>query len=217
MIRTFLAVMLDDALRDQVVRTQLDLKQRLSRGSITDVRIAWAQPSSIHLTIRFLGDTAEDLIEPLRQGVERAIVGHEVLRIPIQRLGAFPRAQQPRVLWVGPSEQWEQCEEAKRLVELHRAVEAGCRSLGFSPDDNPFSPHVTLARVKEGERHIGRFFAKSGMCDRPLVLGSITVGSIVLVQSELRSTGSVYTKLWDMPIGRHDVNAGMFTVTCGRR
>lgn len=198
MIRTFLAVELGEDLRNKIALTQQDLRQRLGRESSKDIRITWVQPPSIHLTIKFLGDTDEERIEPLRQAVERAIAGQRTIHMPIERLGVFPRLQQPRVLWVGPSEQWEQSEDAKRLMALHRAVEDNCRSFGFAPEGRPLSPHLTLARVKEGERHLGQALAKSGVMDRPVSSGVLSVESIVLMKSELRPGGSVYTKLWEV-------------------
>jgi 2'-5' RNA ligase len=196
MIRTFLAVELGDDLRNQIRLGQQDLRQRLDRGSSKDIRITWVQPSSIHLTMRFLGDTDEELIEPIREALERAMSRFERVTMPIERLGVFPRLQHPRVLWIGPSEQWEQGDDAKRLVALHRAVEGCCQPFGFTPEDRPWSPHLTLARVKEGERHVGQALVKSGLMDRPISLGVLVVESIVLMKSELRPGGAVYTKLW---------------------
>jgi 2'-5' RNA ligase len=196
MIRTFLAVELGDDLRHQIRLVQQDLRQRLDGGFSKDIRITWVQPSSIHLTMKFLGDTDEELIGPLREALERAMSGFERVTMPIERVGVFPRLQQPRVLWVGPSEQWEQGDDAKRLTALHRAVEDGCRSFGFAPEGRPLSPHLTLARVKEGERHVGQALAKSDVMDRPMSLGVLQVESIVLMKSELQPGGAVYTKLW---------------------
>lgn len=202
-MRTFLAVELSDELHDQIKLIQQDLKQRLGRESPKGIRIAWAQPSSIHLTLKFLGDTDEQVIGPLREAIEGAVTGHGAIHIPIERLGVFPRSQQPRVLWVGPSEQWEQSDGAKRLAVLHRAVEGSCQSFGFAPEGRPFSPHLTLARVKEGERHVSQALAKSGAMDRPISLGLLAVASVVLMKSELRPTGSVYSKLWEVKLDRH--------------
>jgi 2'-5' RNA ligase len=75
-------------------------------------------------------------------------------------------------------------------------VEDGCRSFGFAPEGRPLSPHLTLARVKEGERHVGQALAKSDVMDRPMSLGVLQVESIVLMKSELQPGGAVYTKLW---------------------
>lgn len=196
MIRTFLAVELGDDLRNQIRLVQQDLRQRLDRGSSKDIRITWVQPSSIHLTMKFLGDTDEERIGPIREALERAMSGFERVTMPIERLGVFPRLQQPRVLWVGPSAQWEQGDDAKRLVALHRVVEDCCQPFGFAPEDRRWSPHLTLARVKEGERHVGQALAKSGVLDRPISLGLLAVNSVVLMKSELRPGGAVYTKLW---------------------
>ena len=201
MIRTFLAVELGDELRNQITLIQHDLKQRLGSESLKDIRITWVQPPSIHLTMKFLGDTDELLIEPLREAVTQAMTGHGAVHMPIERLGVFPRLQQPRVLWVGPSEPWEQGDDAKRLAMLHRAVEDCCRSFGFVPEGRPLSPHLTLARVKAGERHVGQALTKTGVIDRPISLGLLAVESIVLMKSELRPTGSVYTKVWNVRTG----------------
>jgi 2'-5' RNA ligase len=202
MIRAFLAVELEEGLQKRIAQVQQDLKQRLGKEASRDVRISWVQPTSIHLTIKFLGDIDDQLVDPLRAAIEQAMKDHRPMSIPLERLGAFPRPQQPRVLWVGASEQWEEGDDAKRLTELHRAIEDCCGTFDFAPEGRPLSPHLTLARIKEGERHVGQALAKSAVMDRPLSLGSLALGSIVLMKSELRPTGSVYTKLWEIGLSR---------------
>ncbi len=198
MIRAFLAVELGEDLRKQIAQVQQDLKQRLSREGSKDVRISWVQPTSIHLTIKFFGDTDEQLVAAMHEAIEQVLKDHRAIHIPLERLGAFPRPQQPRVLWVGASEQWEQSDDAKRLVALHRAVEDSCQASKFAPDSRPLSPHLTLARIKEGERYVGQALAKSGVMDRPISSGSLALESVALMKSELRPTGSVYTELWEV-------------------
>jgi RNA 2',3'-cyclic 3'-phosphodiesterase len=204
MIRTFLAVELSEALRTNLARLQLDLKQRLSREIPRNVRMSWIQPASIHLTIKFLGDIDEQLVSPMQEAMGQAIAGHPRLQIPLERLGGFPRLQQPRVLWVGPSDEWEQGEEARRLTSVHRAIEECCCSFDLAPENRPLSPHLTIARIKEGGYSMGQALAKSGVMDRPLSLGSLAVDSVVLMRSELKPTGSVYTKLWDVKVGARE-------------
>jgi RNA 2',3'-cyclic 3'-phosphodiesterase len=196
MIRTFLAVELSDALRAQVARIQEALKQRLHYDPSRKVRLSWVQSPSIHLTIKFLGGTDEALIAPMQLGIEQAVRPHLPILIPLERLGAFPGPQQPRVLWIGPPESWEQGEGAKRLSALHEAVERSCESFGFTREDRPLSPHLTLARVKEGARQLGQRVAESGIMDRPVVAGELALDSMVLMRSELAPAGSRYTALW---------------------
>jgi 2'-5' RNA ligase len=198
MIRAFLAVELSEEQRSHLAQIQQDLKQRLSRSLPKQVRLSWVQPASIHLTIKFLGDMDESVIEPMSAAIAQMMEGHRTIQIPLERLGVFPRPQQPRVLWVGPSASWDQGDEAKRLAELHRAVEECCRSFGFAPEDRPLSPHLTLARIKQGEREFGQVLVRSAVMDKPVGIGTLLIASLVLMKSDLRPTGPVYTKLWEV-------------------
>lgn len=198
MIRTFLAVELSEDLRRQIALVQQDLQVRLDGESSKAVRIAWVQQSSIHLTMRFLGDMDEQLVDPMREALATVRRSHPTIQIPLDRLQAFPNLRQPRVLWVGPSEQWLKSDTAKQLTSLHRGIEFCCRSLGFVTEDKPFTPHLTVARIKAGDREVGQRLAQSGVCDRALSVGTITVGPLVLMKSKLRPTGPVYAKLWEV-------------------
>ena len=198
MIRVFLAVELSPELRAELATVQQELKHRIESEMKRDVRISWAQPASIHLTLKFLGDMDEQVVDPLLVAVEQAIGRQTAVNVPLGRLGAFPRPQSPRVLWVGPSENWERGAEATQVAEIHGAIEQACEGLSFLRETRPFSPHLTLARIKVGERHVGVALAQAGVLDRPLSLGSLVVEPVVLMKSELKPTGSVYTKLWEV-------------------
>lgn len=200
MIRTFLAVELSDELRAQISRAQQDLKARLSRDLPRTVRLSWVRPVAIHLTLKFLGDIDEQLVTPLQAAMSDALGLMPAVEVPLDRIGGFPSAQQPRVLWVGPSDRWERGDDARRLLDLHRAVEGCCVAMGCAPELRPLSPHLTLARIKEGFRQVGQSLAKSGVLERPLALPALSVKAVTLMRSELRPTGSVYTKLWEIPL-----------------
>jgi 2'-5' RNA ligase len=197
-IRAFLAVELSQELRSELATVQQELKRKIEPEMKRDTRISWVQPASIHLTIKFLGDLNEQVIDPLCGAVKQAIGSRSATTVPLERLGVFPRPQSPRVLWVGPSEDWERGAEAMRVAEIHGAIEQACEGLRFLRETKPFSSHLTVARIKMGERQVGVALAKGGALDRPLSLRTLAVGSIVLMKSELKPTGSVYTKLWDV-------------------
>ena len=200
MIRAFLAVELSEDLRGRIASLQQEFKSSLLRELPRAVRLSWVRPASIHLTIKFLGDMDEQLVEPLRDALAETCKNQRVMSIPLERVGGFPSLPAPRVLWVGASESWERGNEAKRLAALHQSVETCCVALGFAPDSRPLSPHLTLARIKAGWRECGQALAKSGVPDRPLSLGALAVDSVVLMKSELNPAGSVYTKLWEVPL-----------------
>ena len=197
MIRTFLAVELSQELRAAIATLQQELKRRIEPAMKGGARIAWVQPGSLHLTIKFLGDMDEQMIDPLRVALEQPLGTHIAANVPLERLGVFPRPQRPRLLWVGPSENWEKGAEARRMVEVHGAIEQTCDGLGFLRETRPFSPHLTLARIRVGERQVGVALAKTGVLDHPFAIGALAMGSIALMRSELKPTGSVYTKLWE--------------------
>jgi 2'-5' RNA ligase len=201
MIRTFLAVELSEAVRNAITSLQDALKRRLQKDLSREARVVWVRPDSIHLTIKFLGDTDEGLVAPLQEALTLALATQQSAALPIERLGVFPRLQGPRVVWVGPPEEWERGEEAQRLAAIQQSVEQGCAELGFAREPKAFHPHLTLARVKEGERQFGQALARSGVMDCPVALGSAAIESIVFMKSDLRPTGSVYTKLWGVTLG----------------
>lgn len=198
MIRAFLAIELSPALRAELALVQQALKRRIEPELTRDTRISWTEPASIHLTLKFLGDMGEQIVDSLHGAIDTAIARQRVVTVPLERLGVFPRPQAPRILWVGPPEQWEQTVAATQVAEMFGAIEGVCEGVGFLREARPFSPHLTLARIKMGERHVGAGLAKSGLLDHPLSLGSLALDSVVLMQSELTPTGPIYTKLWEV-------------------
>ena len=198
MIRAFLAVQLTEPLRTTLEALQSDLKRRIIHDLPRDVSVSWVRPPSIHLTVKFLGDINEELVAPLRDAVADTLSHHRALQIPLDRLGVCPRPQQPRVLWIGPSDQWESSEGAGRLAALHQAIETCCVALNLAPDSRSLSAHLTLARIKAGHRAAGQALARSGVMDRlPVQAGSLAVDAIALMRSELKPSGSVYSMLWE--------------------
>jgi len=103
-IRTFLAIELSQELRAALASLQQELKRRIEPEMKGGARISWVQPGSLHLTIKFLGDMDEQMIDLLRAALEQALGTHITVDVPLERVGGFPRPQSPRVLWVGPSE-----------------------------------------------------------------------------------------------------------------
>src|SRR5262245_3460539 len=106
MIRTFLAVQLSEPLRANLSAIQSDVKRRITDDLPREASVSWVRPASLHLTVKFLGDIDEGLVVRLRDAMADALRHHRALRIPLDRLGVFPRLQQPRILWTGPSDGW---------------------------------------------------------------------------------------------------------------
>jgi RNA 2',3'-cyclic 3'-phosphodiesterase len=201
MIRAFVAVLLSESLLKNLTTLQSELQRRMAYELPRDVGISWVRSHSLHVTMKFLGDIDERLVGPLEETIGHALAVHRALDVPINRLGGFPNIQQPRILWAGPTDQWEKGEGGAQLGSLHRAIDDACASLNLARDTRSLTAHLTLARVRAGARFVGQLLAKSGVIDQALALGSMAVDRIALMKSDLKPTGSVYTKLWDVVIG----------------
>lgn len=197
-IRAFIAVELDDELRRQIAREQENVRVAIEGVS----RVAWVRPASMHLTLKFLGDINESIVPALHTSIAAAVAGTTSIDVPLTRLGAFPRLQDPRNVWLGPDDRWQHTADARRLQTLVRAIDECCTAQGIPPEARPFSPHLTLGRIKEGERPAGRALAQRPGVTQPLAVAPLTIRAIALMKSQLDPKGAVHTRLWEIGLAR---------------
>ena len=198
MLRAFIAVQLSDDLKRQIGSVQAELKREVSgsaRGGKT-VKIGWTQPDGIHLTLKFLGDIQEAQVDALREILSKAAASARPFTLEARGLGAFPNPRAPRVIWLGLHGKSEDMAELQRL---QAAVEDGAAALGFAKEARAFTPHLTLARIRDR--------VEAGALEPVLtvqqnrVVGGFTASSVDLIKSELRPSGAVYTTLVEVPFG----------------
>ena len=189
MIRCFVAVELDAPLRRALADVQRRTRGRIEKALGPDSRVQWVRPESVHVTLKFLGDVEESRIPDLEAALRRMAAAHSVGTVEVAGLGVFPDARNPRVLWVGLRE------GSALIARLAEAVDRAMSEVGFPPESRPFSPHLTLARIKEGGRAVGRALESQGLLTESPVLGRLSVGALALMQSALHSSGAVYTRL----------------------
>ena len=203
MIRTFVAIELNPNLRSALAQLQTRLKSSIPSHLPPGARMQWVRPDSIHLTLKFLGDTDEARLGDIERAL--ALVGASQTRfsLDVGALGVFPDLRAPRVLWVGLSSQKEDQSHAhggNQLARLAGDVDQAMATLGYPTENRPFSPHLTLARIKEHAREVGRALADSGVTQQPQSLGTLPVQAIALMKSELKPSGAVYTRLCEVPL-----------------
>lgn len=201
MIRTFVAVDLDTDLRKTLGWTQVQVKDRIMPEVLRlapDVRIQWVRPDAVHLTLKFLGDIAEARVEEIHRALSATVLARPRFSVEVKGLGVFPDLRAPRVLWVGLSGQPGQIDSLVRLAE---DVDVALHGLGFPRELKPFSPHLTLARIKERSRDVGKALAGSGLLTQMASLGSCVVHAVALMKSDLTPSGAIYTRLWEVPLG----------------
>jgi len=147
----------------------------------------------IHLTLKFLGDTPEQKIPDIRRAMEAVAAEIEQpIRLSCAGVGAFPKPDQPRVLWAGLEG------DTKPLIQLARRLDRKLSGVGFSPEKRVFHPHLTLGRIKAPKMLGALRKAMDSLAERPY--GDFTAEALVLYRSELKPTGAVYTSIERVPL-----------------
>src|SRR5712692_8867442 len=142
MLRAFIAVKLSDELKGHIGELQAELKRRASGLA----GLGWVRPEGIHLTLRFLGDIAEEQVEALGVMLRDVVAGMKPFTLDARGIGVFPDPRAPRVIWLGLQ---GTPESMASLRQMHARIEAGVAGLGFSREPRAFTAHLTLARVRD--------------------------------------------------------------------
>ena len=117
--------------------------------------------------------------------------------MPLARIGGFPRIAAPRVLWIGPSDGWMDTADGTRLAAIAHAIDRACDALGLPAEDRRWHPHITLARVKDGERLVGNAVRDVG----PLPSSpTIRADQVTLYRSDPTPGGARHTRVWTVPL-----------------
>jgi len=148
-------------------------------------RIKWTPVENLHITTKFIGEWPEERLEELA-GALRGLPRYEPMEIALRGVGFFPNPHSPRVFWVA-------VHAPASLGELARQTELALGRLGVPAENRPFSPHLTLARVKEP---VPMAALRQAIAALPsLEFGEFTADRFCLYHSQLNPSGSVYTKL----------------------
>ena len=190
-LRLFIAIELTPEVHLALAQLQDSLKHQLPPKAVR-----WTKPDGIHLTLKFLGDTPQDKVQAVVQGVTAAAAGFAPFEFQVVGFGSFPNPRKARVLWVGVPE------SPKAMAGLQRAVDLHMHKLGYSREERAFSPHLTLGRVNDSASPIERQ-ALSDLLAKTQVglLGTVPAHEVILFQSDLLPGGAVYTALARVPLG----------------
>jgi 2'-5' RNA ligase len=144
---------------------------------------------NIHLTLKFLGNVSAPRLAEVKSSLKQ--LTFPSFTAEIKGSGAFPNLRHMNVIWVGVNEGWSQVEQ------IYEQVEKLLSGLGFKRENRPFSPHITIARVRSIRKRdeIANFLQH--LSDESF--GTITVNKVRLKQSILSSAGPKYSTLLDVP------------------
>ena len=189
-IRSFLALKLNLSTTESLSELLAQLKASCAQAG-ADIR--WVPPPNIHVTLRFLGQITEPMSHAVRDMLEPVVTRMPAFELTCRALGAFPDIANPRVIFADLGD------GAEVLADLYSSVYNRLLKAGFSFEDKPFHPHVTLGRVKYVppgtlepivEEHEASFF------------GTSLIRHFYCYQSDLTPRGAEYTAQWVLPFKR---------------
>jgi RNA 2',3'-cyclic 3'-phosphodiesterase len=184
-IRSFISIELSEGLKNSLKRLEENLSSSLGLPA------RWVNPNSIHLTLKFLGNIETDRLTAIKQAMQEAAGEIVPFELQTAEVGAFPDLKRVQVVWVGLGGQLSE------LQHLFEKLEHNLKELGFPPEERPFVPHLTLARIGDHatplqRQEMGKLVSRTRI-DTPV---RMRVESINLMKSELTRQGAIHTCLY---------------------
>jgi 2'-5' RNA ligase len=199
--RLFLAVPMPDDVRERI-------RALVERLEPNEWPMRWIDPDNAHLTLHFLGDTPPEEAAILRMALPAIVAQHGAFDLRTAGLGVFPKLQRPRVLWLGIFG------PAHRLESLFNELGDVLDEMGFPIEERPFSPHITLGRVRDLNNSPLRQLpdalraaidemAAEGLADPKQGL-PFPVDEVLLMRSHLEREGARYEVIARFPLAPRD-------------
>ena len=180
-IRSFVAVSISEGARRQIG----NLLGQLQREPGDAVR--WVRPELMHLTLAFLGEVSGDFLESAKARLGEVAPQHKAFTMQLKGLGAFPSPGRARVCWIGTEQGKDE------VCALQADVVEALRSVGYQPERRPFSPHLTIGRLRIPD-DVSKAVAVQFESE------SFVIWRVVLFRSVLGPAGPAYSVLADFPL-----------------
>ena len=177
MIRTFVALEMPDDALSKI----LDAKDELL-GQIKNVR--WEPKEKLHLTLKFLGDIKEELVEKYSDSIEKVVKNYCSLNLSFSEFGVFKRGDEPKIFWVG-------LKENKELIQFANEIDLSFAGYGFEKEKRKFKSHITLLRFRGHED--SKKILSLVQANLPEI--NFTANKVTFFESKLLQSGSVYKLL----------------------
>jgi RNA 2',3'-cyclic 3'-phosphodiesterase len=175
-MRLFTGIALPPHVLDQLARVLHELRPLAP--------LKWSPVENLHITSKFIGEWPEARLEELEHTLENLSLPGG-FPVTVSGFGYFPNPHNPRTLFAG-------VHAGPELAELARGIDEALRPLGVAPENRPYSPHLTLARIKhEDIRKLRDHIAKMTKPD----FGTFQASEFHLYLSKTGPNGSIYTQL----------------------
>lgn len=187
-MRLFLSIDLPDSLTEAVTAAQ----ERLADAD----GLRFTDPSQAHVTLKFLGDTAESRLPDVEEAVEAAIADADVgpYDATVGEFGVFPSIEYISVVWLGIRDG----AGAAETTALAEAIERETVERGFDSEDHSFTPHATIARMDDAR---GKNLVQRVVREEDPDVGTFRVEEVRLKESTLTNDGPRYETVERFPLG----------------
>ncbi len=173
---------------DLLLKTMVSLKAHFT-GNI----IKWTDMDNIHITLAFLGDTAENKIPAIITALQRACSLTQKFDIILKSSGLFRNINDPRILWIG-------IDRSETLIRLNSLIRSGLEETGFNVENSSFSPHITIGRVRRNAATDKDMLSAFLNNYRNIIFQTIKVREVILYESILFQSGPVYKPVRIVPL-----------------
>ena len=177
---------------DETIRLRIDEFVFKNYHLLGNNKLSWVKKDNLHITLKFLGETKENILPKINDRVFDCIKKYKKFRIEIKDLGVFPKVSLTKVLWLGVKD------NTGELTSLFSEIENQMFELNFEKEKRPFKPHLTIARVRMiNNLDKIKFFIEKF---KEINFGFSEVKEIKLYQSILKSDGSEYKVIERYPL-----------------
>lgn len=190
-MRLFVGVELDDRVKATAADVAERARQKLQR-SRTGVDARWIAPENLHITVWFIGEVKDDRADAIVAAL-RPTFSTPAFDLHVRGCGAFPPSGAPRVIWLGLAR------GADSLARIYGEVRDRFAPLGFEPDKRAYSPHLTIARVKDVRTRAASQLRET-LATMPADCGTCHIAAVTVFRSRLSPKGSNYEPLLRVPL-----------------
>ena len=153
----------------------------------------WTPPGNWHITLFFLGSTEESAVTVLQQSIEESFNKIQAYQTELRGVGVFPNTNNPKVLWLG-------LYDLQPLISAYSHLGELLQQNGFSFDQKPLKPHLTIARVKRADNPSA--FESLLAEYQETVFDQVDMNKVVLFESINTSAGPIYKPLFEKQLIR---------------
>lgn len=172
-MRLFIGLLLESKAQEQLAGFYIHFKD-----------VKFVKKENLHITMQFLGDLEETLLEAVKEAIDKACEGFNEFEISNTRISAFPSVRKAKAVWVNVDK------GAGAVKKLFRNIEKCIEGIKYEREERAFIPHVTIAKSKQGV-DISKQAAE-------MKFDFISMArKVVLYKSDLEPSGPVYTKIYE--------------------